>query len=146
MTGLEVALNAAVPFASHARVTVTAASAAGAAAGIPDAPELRNHVGSQHAGALFTLAEAASGAAMMGAFADLMANVTPLVRQAAIRYQHVARGPIKAEARLSEAAEQLRATLATAGRVSFKVLVALRDEGDQQVADAEYEWVLRRRA
>jgi acyl-coenzyme A thioesterase PaaI-like protein len=126
-------------------VTVTSASPDGAAAAIPDAPEIMNHVGSQHAGALFTLAEAASGAAMIGAFADVMAGVTPLVRQAAIRYLKVARGPIIATARLSDSADKLQTTLAGAGRVDFKVFVELVDSAGHIVAEADYEWALRKR-
>lgn len=144
--GLADTLSAAVPFAKHARVTVTSAGTEGATAGIPDAAELMNHVGSQHAGALFTLAEATSGAAMMGAFADVLAGVTPLVRQAGIRYLKVARGPIGAKARLSEAAELLQTKLASDGRVDFKVLVELFDDAGKLVADAEYEWALRKRS
>ncbi len=37
---------------------------------LPERPELTNHVGSQHAGALFTVAEYASGAAFVSAFAE----------------------------------------------------------------------------
>lgn len=146
MTGLAETMSVAVPFARHARVTVTAAGPEGATAAIPDAPELLNHVGSQHAGALFTLAEAASGAAMMGAFADVMLGVTPLVRQAGIRYLKVARGPIEAKARLSDALDLLRANLAKDGRVDFKVLVELVDGAGQLIADAEYDWALRERS
>ena len=63
---------------------------------LPDRAELTNHVGSQHAGALFTVAEAASGAAFLGAFADRLAEVTPLARSAEISYEKIAKGPIEA--------------------------------------------------
>ena len=70
------ALNQAVPFAKHVGVVVTRMDADGSQAVLPDAPHLLNHVASQHAGALFTLGEAASGAAMMQAFGDLLAGAT----------------------------------------------------------------------
>jgi acyl-coenzyme A thioesterase PaaI-like protein len=145
MDAMLATLNAAVPFAAHAKVAVTAVSAEGAEAAIPDAPELRNHVGSQHAGALFTLAEAASGAAMSGAFAADLATATPLVRDASIRYLKVARGPISAAARLGTPAAELRATLAETGRAEFPVEVALTDAEGVTIAEASYRWVLRRR-
>jgi acyl-coenzyme A thioesterase PaaI-like protein len=138
-------LNAAVPFARLAKVVVTSANAEGASAELPEAPELANHVGSQHAGALFTLAESASGAAMTAAFAADLSSATPLVRQAAIRYLKVARGPITASAKLSDTPDQLRQILKTTARVNFEVCVQLVDASGQVVAEADYEWALRKR-
>src|ERR1700761_8811407 len=59
----------AVPYIGHMRIEVTELSEGEATALLPDRPELHNHVGSQHAGALFGVAETASGAAFVGAFA-----------------------------------------------------------------------------
>ena len=67
---------------------------------LPERAELTNHVGSQHAGALFTVAETASGAAFVGAFAERLGEVTPLARSAEISYEKIAKGPIEASARL----------------------------------------------
>ena len=60
-----------------------------------------NHVQSQHAGALFTAGEAASGGAFVGGFAERMAEITPLAEKAEIQYRKVARGDITARATLS---------------------------------------------
>ena len=49
---------------------------------LPEADDLHNHVGSQHAGALFSAGEAASGGAFVGAFAERMGDITPLARSA----------------------------------------------------------------
>src|SRR5262245_52594317 len=57
-----------VPFAHHARVDVLEIGEGTGRARMPDSPELRNHIQSLHAGALFTLGETASGSAMLGAF------------------------------------------------------------------------------
>src|ERR1700749_4076750 len=94
----------AVPYIGHMGIEVTAMSEGEATALLPDRPELHNHVGSQHAGALFAVAETASGAAFVGAFAERMGEVTPLARSAEIAYSKVARGPVEAEARLSKPA------------------------------------------
>src|ERR1700761_3444157 len=59
----------AVPYIGHMGIEVTELSEGEATALLPDRPELHNHVGSQHAGALFGVAETASGAAFVGAFA-----------------------------------------------------------------------------
>ena len=61
----------------RARVSRSATAAASSAAADE---HLHNHVGSQHAGALFSAGEAASGAAFVGAFAERMGEITPLAR------------------------------------------------------------------
>ena len=60
---------------------------------LPQEDHLHNHVGSQHAGALFSAGEAASGAAFVGAFAEHMGDITPLARNAEISYLKLAKGP-----------------------------------------------------
>lgn len=138
--------RARVPFAAHAMVETLDAPAGLGRARIPDAPELTNHVQSVHAGALFTLAETASGAAMVGAFADILGQVRPLVRQSEIRYLKVAHGVIAAEARLGEPAQAIRERLDAAGRADFTVEVALTDPSDVTVAEVSVTWNLRKLA
>ena len=72
---------------------------AAAWSGCPSDDRLHNHVGSQHAGALFSAGEAASGAAFVGAFAERMGEITPLARTAEISYLKLAKGPITATGR-----------------------------------------------
>ena len=90
----------AVPFAGHLGLEITSVAAGEATVLLPERAELNNHVGSQHAGALFTAAETASGAAFVGAFAERMGEVTPLARSAEISYEKIAKGPIEASATL----------------------------------------------
>src|ERR1700709_2440980 len=97
-------MGTAVPYIGHMGMEGTAMSEGAATALLPDRPELHNHVGSQHAGALFGGAETASGAAFVGAFAARMGDLPPLARSAEIAYLKVARGPIEARATLGMAA------------------------------------------
>ena len=73
----------------------------------PRTDHLHNHVGSQHAGALFSAGEAASGAAFVGAFAERLGDITPLARSAEITYLKLAKGPITATGTLGGAKDQL---------------------------------------
>src|ERR1700709_2442432 len=73
-------MGTAVPYIRHMGMEVTAMEVGAATALLPDRPELHNHVGSQHAGALFGVAETASGAAFVGSFAARVGDVTPLAR------------------------------------------------------------------
>src|ERR1700753_2560349 len=117
----------AVPYVAHMGIEVTSMSEGEATAVLPDRPELHNHVGSQHAGALFGVAETASGSAFVGAFAARMGDVTPLARSAQIAYLKVARGPIEAKAKLSTPPADALAALDADGRVDFSVEVEMTD-------------------
>ena len=77
----------------------------------PRPAEIRNHVGSQHAGALFSAGEAASGAAFVGAFAEQLGNLTPLAESADIAYRKLAQGVITATATLDTDLDELVAAL-----------------------------------
>jgi acyl-coenzyme A thioesterase PaaI-like protein len=113
---------------------------------LPQDERLHNHVGSQHAGALFSAGEAASGGAFLAAFAKRLADVTPLAEGAEIAYRRVARGPVTATARLDAAPEDLLAELDREGRVRFPIAVALTDGEDELVAEMTVRWYVRARA
>jgi acyl-coenzyme A thioesterase PaaI-like protein len=133
-------LKQAVPFAWHVGVELTALGDGEGVAQLAEALHRLNHVGTHHAGALFTLAEAASGAAMAGAFADVLMSVRPLAASAQIDYRKPARGLIAATAKTDVAPAVLLATLDEAGKVRFKVNVALTNEQSEQVASMEVDW------
>jgi len=136
-------MTQAVPFAGHLNVRITEISEGEATVLLPDLPELKNHVGSQHAGALFTAAETASGAAFVGAFAERMGDVTPLARSAEIAYEKIANGEITAKARLGVDAAEALATLDSEGKVEFPCEVELSDGDGQRVATATVHWHVR---
>jgi acyl-coenzyme A thioesterase PaaI-like protein len=136
-------MSQAVPFAGFLGVEVTSVAAGEATAVLPERAELNNHVGSQHAGALFTAAETASGAAFVGAFAERMGDVTPLARSAEISYEKIARGPIEAKARLGVDAGEALATLDADGKVVFPCEIELTDADGQRVATATVQWHVR---
>lgn len=133
----------AVPFIGHLGLEITEISAGEATVRLPRRPELTNHVGSQHAGALFTAAEAASGAAFVGAFAVRMGDVTPLARRAEIDYVKIASGPIMASAKLGVDPAEALAILDAEGRVEFPCEIELFNEGGDVVATATVDWHVR---
>lgn len=136
-------MTQAVPFAGFLGVEVTSVGAGEAVALLPERQELTNHVGSQHAGALFTVAETASGAAFVGAFAERMGDVTPLARSAEISYEKIAKGPIEASAKLGVDPAAALATLDAEGKVVFPCEVELNDAEGQRVATAVVQWHVR---
>ena len=136
-------MTRAVPFAGHLGLEVTSVGEGEATVRLPERGELANHVGSQHAGALFTVAETASGAAFVGAFAERLGDVTPLARNAEISYPKIAQGPIDAAARLGVDRQQALATLDADGKVVFPCEVALTDSDGELVATATVHWHVR---
>jgi acyl-coenzyme A thioesterase PaaI-like protein len=113
---------------------------------LPDSADLHNHVGSQHAGALFAAGEAASGGAFLGSFAEHMGSLTPLARSAQIDYRKIARGPITATGTLSADVPELVAKLESDGRVQFPIEVELADADGQVVATMTVDWHVRKNA
>jgi uncharacterized protein (TIGR00369 family) len=136
-------MSQAVPFVGYLGLEVTEISDGEATVLMPERPELLNHVGSQHAGALFTAAETASGAAFVGAFAERMGDVTPLARSAEIAYEKIAVGEITARAKLGVDAAEALATLDAEGKVEFRCEVEMTDKDGQRVARASVDWHVR---
>jgi len=139
-------LEQAIPFNGHLGLEVVAVADGTGSVRLPDDPRLLNHVGTQHAGGLFSAAEAASGAAFVGAFATRMGEITPLAKAARIEYRKLAKGPIVATGTLAESKDDLLARLDADGRVEFAIDVSLRDSDDVEVATVVVDWHVRRNA
>lgn len=137
-------LEQAIPFNGHLGLEVVDVGEGSGSVRLPDDERLRNHVGSQHAGGLFSAAEAASGAAFVGAFMERMGEITPLAKSAQISYLKLAKGPILATATLGEDKASLLERLDADGRVEFPVSVSLTDPDGTEVATVTVDWHVRR--
>lgn len=129
-----------VPYAKHTGIELLAAGESKGHARLPDHPETLNHMGSQHAGALFTLGEAASGMASAAIFADEVSNFKASIDNAAIRYKKTARGTILANGTIRRPAAEILREFIGAGEVAYKVDVTLENEKDDVVAEMEVSW------
>ena len=139
------ALAAAVPFNRHLALEYGEVGPGHAEVRLTDREEHRNHVGTLHAGALFSVAEAASGAAFVAAFAAELATIVPVVEKAEISFAAPARGTVTARARLVTPAETLLAELARDGRTRPPVEVGLSDQSGKEVAVMTALWNVKRR-
>jgi acyl-coenzyme A thioesterase PaaI-like protein len=137
-------LEQAIPYNRHLGLAVTEVADGRGVVRLPEQDHLKNHVGSQHAGALFSAGEAASGAAFVGAFAERMGDITPLARSAEISYRKLARGPITATGTLGEPKASLLERLDADGKVEFPVQVDLADADGTSVAEMTVHWHVRR--
>jgi uncharacterized protein (TIGR00369 family) len=139
-------MQAAIPYNNHLGLELKELGDGTSAVVLPDDERLVNHVGSQHAGALFSVGEAASGAAFIGAFAERLGEVTPLARAASIDYTKLAKGPITARGRLAEEKAALLSRLDADGKVVFDVEVEMSDADGNVVATMTVAWHVRTNA
>ncbi|WP_165985824.1 DUF4442 domain-containing protein [Streptomyces sp. YIM 98790] len=108
-----------------------------------DRPGYRNHVGGPHAGAMFTLAESASGAIVLAAFGDQLSRAVPLAVRAEIAYTKLAMGDVTATAELARPAAEVVAELDAGRRPEFPVRVAIRRADGAVTAEMTVVWTLR---
>jgi acyl-coenzyme A thioesterase PaaI-like protein len=138
------AFLASLPFNQHLGLEVVEIGLGSGHMRLPDADALKNHVGTQHAGALFTAGEAASGAAIASFVAESGGAFIPLAKSARIDYLKAAAGPIDARATLRGDLEATREQARTADRLEVEVEVALHDQNGVRVAQLVVAWVLRK--
>ncbi|MEL6565688.1 MAG: DUF4442 domain-containing protein [Pseudomonadota bacterium] len=137
-------LSTVIPFATHVGVVLGDIGDGTATATLAQRTETSNHIQSQHAGAMFTLGEAASGAALAGALAPVILGVRPVASGASITYVKIAKGTLTAHARTDTAGATLLQTLQDAGKVAFDVDVDIRDGDGDTVVEMKVGWHVRK--
>ena len=109
---------------------------------MPLRPELGNHVGIFHAGAIFTLAETAAGVAAWQVIPGARSIV--LLRGATIKYTRRAEGDVSARADTEpEQAEAARIAFDADGRADIDVEVTITDAGGETVFAGSFEYAIR---
>ncbi len=135
-------MMATLPFVRLLGISIDEIGAGTAKVSMPDDPKLHNHLGTQHAGAIFTLAETASGAAMAGGFADLILGLRPVAKESRIQYQKVAKGATHATGRVPGDIAALKAQLKVDGKIAFPVEVDIFDAQGTLAAQVQVDWYL----
>ncbi|MEU5693483.1 DUF4442 domain-containing protein [Actinosynnema sp. NPDC020468] len=137
------AMKQAVPWVTTSGVEFAEVSGERVVATLPDREEARNHVGGPHAAVMFGVAETASGAVVMAAFAPHLGKATPLVARAEIAYRKLALGPLTATAVLGRPAADVVAELESGVRPEFPVTVAITDADGVTTGEMTVIWTLR---
>ncbi|MCM2417651.1 DUF4442 domain-containing protein [Streptomyces sp. SID13666] len=136
-------LAATVPMVRTLNLQFGETSAERAVVTLPDQPDFHNHVGGPHAGAMFTLAESASGAIVLSAFGDQLSRAVPLAVRAEIAYAKLAMGPVTATAELGRPVADVVAELDAGERPEFPVRVTIRREDGAVTGEMSIIWTLR---
>jgi uncharacterized protein (TIGR00369 family) len=140
---LRLALANAVPFNQALGIEILEVGEDHAAVRLPQDDRLLNHVGTQHAGALFTAGEWATGVAMAALLGDRVTSCTLLAERAEIHYRAPGKGPIVATAR--PRANDLQARLDADGRARVTVDAELLDEEGALVVKMSVDWYVKAR-
>ncbi|MFD6064762.1 YiiD C-terminal domain-containing protein [Rhodococcus wratislaviensis] len=132
-----------VPFGTTAGTTITEIGPDRAVVEIPATPDVTNHMGTVHAGALFTAADIAGAAAFVGAAAARLDTIARLVlRGADASYRKPALGRIRAVATVDE--RELRTILAADHDERFELSgkALLLDDADVVVAKFTFDYLV----
>ncbi|MFD6950509.1 DUF4442 domain-containing protein [Nocardiopsis sp. TSRI0078] len=134
---------AAVPFTRTLGLTFTELDHGRAVMRLPDNADHHNHVGGPHAGAMFTVAESASGAVVIATFGDQLERALPLPTTAEIHFLKLAMGDLTAEATLGRSREEVIAELDEGKRPEFPVEIELRTDDGTVTGRMSIVWTLR---
>ena len=131
-----------VPFIGTVGLRLDEITPGHAVATLPSRPAVHNHMGTCHAGAVYTLGESASGGVVLSLFADLLPNAFIALKRATVTHTKAAPGDVVATATLQGDAADTRATYESTGKVDFDVAVILA-VGELEVARMVYTWAVR---
>lgn len=137
-------LGQAVPYATHAGVELLEIGDGTACARLRQRNKTENHVKRQHAYAMVTLGETASGAAVAGALVPVILKMRPVAAMAEITYRKFAQGTLTATAQTSRPGAELLAEIQTEGKITFDVAVDLRDAVGDTVVEMKLNWYVSR--
>jgi len=113
---------------------------------LPSGDRYTNHLGTVHASALMSLAEATSGEVLLRAIGHVADSIVPVVRRFDCKFRKPASGSIAARAAIPDAArDQLLADITTKRRGSIEITVDIHDQTDLHCLSATVEWFIAQR-
>ncbi len=122
-----------IPFANHLKISEDGC--------LENNPQLQNHLQSLHAGAIYTLAETASGMHLLKTFPDLQNEVIALLRESSIKYKSQAYSKIKAYAFIEQSDKEIFYQKLQQKRFSMiRIKVDVKDQEKQTIAIATFTW------
>ncbi len=131
-----------VPFIGTVGLTIDRIGRGEAVATLPYRREVGNHIGTAHAGAVYTLGESASGGVTLSLFADQLPGAFIALKGAHVTHSKAAPGDVVATARVAGDAGAVRAAYDETGKADFDVEVVMT-VGDIETARVIYTWAVR---
>jgi acyl-coenzyme A thioesterase PaaI-like protein len=134
-----------VPFHALSGIEILDAEPGFGRARIPDRPDLRNHFGTVHGGALFSVGEVAAASGMTRLLGADLSRLRAITRRGAIDYLKPARGAISGAAIIGMSAADIAASLSRSDSLSVPVSVELADDAGLVVARLNVDWFVGKR-
>jgi acyl-coenzyme A thioesterase PaaI-like protein len=131
-----------VPFIETVGLTIDEVGPGTAVARLASRPEVHNHIGTVHAGALYTVGESATGAVVLGLFGDKLPGVFIALKSATVAHTKARPGDLVAHAAVVGDAKAIRKGYDADGKADFDVAVRFEVEGTE-VAQVTYTWAVR---
>lgn len=123
-----------VPFIKKVGIKVKHIAPREATCTLPADPSNMNHIGTFHAGAIFTLAETAGGAIMIASFD--MTKYRLVIRSAEINYKKPSSTELSCSISMPEAeVSRVLAEVDTKGKIDLPVKMALTDSAGTVIAE-----------
>lgn len=108
--------------------------------------KVQNHLGSIHAGAQFTFAEAASGKYLSSLFPDMQDKIIPLLRESTIKYKKQALSMLVSEVSVDkEDLEKFTTQFKSKGRSTIVAHVKLKDSEGDITCEGSFKWFIQSR-
>lgn len=112
---------------------------------LPFAGLVQNHLGTMHAAAQFSLAEAASAECLQRHYGAAVEGVFGVVRGVEVKYRRPATGHLLAfGAPDDHTRDRLLAELASRGRANAVILIDLKDRAGTLTFHGKFEWFISR--
>ncbi len=108
-------------------------------------PEYLNHLGTIHACAQLTIAEASSGEFLLKEFGSLKSKVIPVVRKTNAKYHQPAKGKLFAKAAFySSNKTDIIKELENKNRVLVKIKVELFNQIEDKILTVIFDWFIKK--
>lgn len=108
-----------------------------------DRAEWRNHVGGPHAAAMFAVAESATGAVAIAAFADMLDRALLLPITATMDFLSIAKGDLTATAYLEADADAARTQFDEGTRPEFDIVADITNAEGTVTGRLRARWTLK---
>ena len=135
-------LSSIVPFVRTVGLSIDEVGPGTATASLSSRTEIHNHLGTVHAGALYTVGESATGAVVLGLFMDLLPGVFIALKSARVQHTKARSGDLLAKAQLVGDPAEVRKSYDQTGKADFDITVDFMVDGTQ-VAEITYTWAVR---
>jgi acyl-coenzyme A thioesterase PaaI-like protein len=107
--------------------------------------DIKNHLETIHASALFTLAETASGKFLQDLYPELVNTVIPVMRESRIKYKKPAIKDVVAYPSVSnDEHDRFKEQLENKSRALISVNIEIRDVDNTIICTAEFKWFIQK--